>query len=365
MLEFGFQEEPEDLSILIKDEEDNDVDIADFVTNLNIKLGTKVNTFQGNSAGNKVMVTDENGNIIPITGVVMNQAEREKLAAITNPLLLKGILQSYEALYLVENPQQGWCYLIPFKENGDNIFKEYMYTNNRWELLGNFNLDLLLQYFSGIGTEIDLNRNVNVKYNPDTMEIDENNRLKAKTPSKISDIPTSPSTRIECKTGKIEAYGKWYGGRYWNEDLQGIYALTIGNGTGVNDLSEALTLTWDGTSWTLQDVTCGGTKGNPLHSLSNKLDKQAIINNIVFDFGENADTITYINARSLPITFKSVISDNIATLTLITSNSSIVLTSNNITTITIAAGAKIQLVIQRTTENQSATCGITYSYNLN
>lgn len=179
-LEFGF-EEKDDIRILMKDSEGNEIDITDYVANLNQEVAKKVNIFQGSSAGNKVMATDAQGNVTNVAGVVMNQSEREKLAAMTNPMLLKGIVESYEALYQIANPQVGWIYLVPFLENGENIHKEYVYTdNNRWELLGNFNLNMIQHYYSGTATEIDNAHNVNILFNPDTFEVDSNNRLNIK-----------------------------------------------------------------------------------------------------------------------------------------------------------------------------------------
>lgn len=180
LLEFGF-EEKDDIRILMKDSEGNEIDITDYVANLNQEVAKKVNIFQGSNAGNKVMVTDAQGNVTNVAGVVMNQNEREKLAAMTNPMLLKGIVESYEALYQIANPQVGWIYLVPFLENGENIHKEYVYTdNNRWELLGNFNLNMIQHYYSGTATEIDNAHNVNILFNPDTFEVDGNNRLNIK-----------------------------------------------------------------------------------------------------------------------------------------------------------------------------------------
>ena len=180
LLEFGF-EEKDDIRILMKDSEGNEIDITDYVANLNQEVAKKVNIFQGSNAGNKVMVTDAQGNVTHVAGVVMNQNEREKLAAMTNPMLLKGIVESYEALYQIANPQVGWTYLVPFLENGENIHKEYVYTaSNRWELIGNFNMNMIQHYYSGKATEIDNAHNVNILFNPDTFEVDSLNRLNIK-----------------------------------------------------------------------------------------------------------------------------------------------------------------------------------------
>ena len=223
MLPFNF-EEKDDIRIFVKDEEGNDVDITEYVATINSKLADKVNTFQGATNGNKVMITDPQGNVTTVAGVVMNQSEREKLASLTNPMLLKGVLESYEALYQVENPQAGWCYLVPFAENGENTHKEFVYTsNNRWELLGNFNLNLIQQYYSGVATEIDNNHNINVKYNPDVFEIDEHNRLNIKDFSYVRKC----TQESEINTVEIGSIFHWQG----NDNQSIIVEDTNGNQT--------------------------------------------------------------------------------------------------------------------------------------
>ena len=191
MLPFNF-EEKDDIRIFVKDEEGNDVDITEYVAALNNKLADKVNTFQGATNGNKVMITDPQGNITTVEGVVMNISEREKLASLTNPVLLKGIINSYEALYQVENPQVGWCYYVRFANGeNDNIYEEYVYTaDHGWELFGHFNASAIPQYFGGTATEINNTFHVNLKYDPDVFEVDAQNRLKLKDLSYVAKCKT-------------------------------------------------------------------------------------------------------------------------------------------------------------------------------
>ena len=190
MLSFGF-EEKDDVRIFMKDDEGNDIDITEYVMSIKDKLADKVNVFQGSNNVNKVLVTDASGNVTVVDGVVMNSNERNKLASITNPMILKGILNSYEALYQVDNPQVGWCYLVTFNGENDNIYKEYVYTaDSRWELLGNFNASVLPQYFGGTSTNVDNSNRVNLQFDPDTFEIDRQNRLSIKDLSYV----------VKCKT---------------------------------------------------------------------------------------------------------------------------------------------------------------------
>ena len=190
MLPFNF-EEKDDIRIFLKDDQGNDIDITDYVAALNAKLGDKVNKFQGATNANKVVVTDPSGNITVVDGVVMNINERNKLASLTNPLLLKGVLNTYEELYQVQSPQVGWCYLVRFAGENDNIYKEYAYTaEDKWELFGNFNASIIPQYLSGVAVEIDGNLNVNLKYNPDVFEVDAQNRLKLKDLSYVAKCKT-------------------------------------------------------------------------------------------------------------------------------------------------------------------------------
>ena len=435
LLQFGFDDIGE-AHIFIKDEEGNEIDITEYVVSLKTQIDGKVNIFQGSTQGNKVMITDPQGNITTVAGVVMNQAERDKLANLSNPMLLKGILNSYEALYQVSNPQVGWCYLVPFAGENDNIYKEYVYTaNNEWEVLGNFNASVIPQYLSGTATEVDNLNQINLKYDEDVFSVDSNNRLKLKdlsyvakcktlaeinalsvgdtfhwqgandqtivtvdpdgtptyikygyfykkgenstiqrinkdsavgenTDSQIVDNPTSPNTRVKTTENDIQAFGKLYLGRHWQNDNAAVNAITVGAGTSSNDKANIATLTWDGTAWVVGDVTCGGTAANPQHRLSNKLDKQAIINNFVLDYSDNAEVISYVNARNLAISLKSMVLNNIAQITLIQGNTSTIITNNNIQSLTINANTAVKFVITRTTENQAASCGITYSYQL-
>ena len=353
LLQFGFDNIGE-AHIFIKDGEGNEIDITEYVVSLKTQIDGKVNIFQGSTQGNKVMITDPQGNITTVAGVVMNQAEREKLASLNYPILLKSILNSYEALYQVENPQVGWCYLVPIVGNdNDNIYKEYVYTaEQRWEPLGDFNASAIPQYLSGIAIEVDNSNHINLKYDEDVFEIGSNNRLKLKdlsyvakcktlaeinalsvgdtfhwqgandqnivtidpdgtqtyikygyfykkgenstiqrinkdsavgenTDSQIVDNPTSPNTSVKTTENDIQAFGKLYLGRHWQNDNAAVNAITVGAGTSSNDKANIATLTWNGTFWVLQDVTCGGTVGSPAHRLSEKVNSQDVRNIVV------------------------------------------------------------------------------------
>lgn len=224
LLEFNF-EEKDDIRIFIKDDEGNDVDITDYVAELKTQLGTKVNTFQGATNGNKVMITDPQGNITTVEGVVMNISEREKLASLTNPVLLKGIINSYEALYQVENPQVGWCYYVRFANGeNDNLYEEYVYTaDHGWELFGHFNASAIPQYVGGTATEIDNTFHVNLKYDPDVFEVDEHNRLNIKDFSYVRKC----TQESEINTVEIGSIFHWQG----NDNQSIIVEDTNGNQT--------------------------------------------------------------------------------------------------------------------------------------
>lgn len=208
MLSFNL-EEKDDIRIFVKDEEGNDIDITEYVATINSKLADKVNTFQGATNGNKVMITDPQGNITTVEGVVMNISEREKLASLTNPVLLKGIINSYEALYQVENPQVGWCYYVRFANGeNDNLYEEYVYTaDHGWELFGHFNASAIPQYVGGTATEIDNTFHVNLKYDPDVFEVDEHNRLNIKDFSYVRKC----TQESEINTVEIGSIFHWQG----------------------------------------------------------------------------------------------------------------------------------------------------------
>ena len=177
LLQFGFDDTGES-HIFIKDDEGNEIDITEYVASLKTQIDGKVNIFQGSTNANKVLVTDPQGNVSTVSGVVMNAEERSKLAAMTNVVILKGILNSYEALYQIDNPQGGWCYFV---KKDDNKYDVYVYTEEqRWQPLGQLDADKIPQYLGGVATEIDTNYRVNLLFNPDNFEIDEQNRLKLK-----------------------------------------------------------------------------------------------------------------------------------------------------------------------------------------
>lgn len=191
LLEFGFEEQGEQ-SFIMQDSEGNNIDITQYINSLNTEIAKKVNIFQGSNSANRVVITDPQGNITTVEGVVMNSAEREKLANLNNIMLLKGILNSYEALYQVDNPQVGWCYYVKF-DNGenDNVYEEYVYTaDHGWEMFGHFNADKIPQYLGGSAVDIDNRYRVNIKYDPDLFEIDGDNRLRLRDLSYVAKCST-------------------------------------------------------------------------------------------------------------------------------------------------------------------------------
>lgn len=197
LLPFGF-DDTGDVKLYIKDEEGNEIDITEYVSTLKTQIDGKVNIFQGLTNGNKVVVTDQSGNITTVNGVVMNEAERQKLAAMTNVMLLKGIVDSYEALYQVANPQIGWCYYVRTSSSGEDIYEEYVYTDNqRWELLGHFNASQLPMYYGGTATVIDRNYRINLQFDTNIFEVDNQNRLTIKNLPSISGNNLTAGNGIE------------------------------------------------------------------------------------------------------------------------------------------------------------------------
>jgi hypothetical protein len=89
--------------------------------------------------------------------------------------------------------------------------------------------------------------------------------------NKIQDSESSPHTSVETTTTSIEAYGSLHAGRYGLADSNGVNAFQVGNGIDSQNLSNIHELTWNGTSWTKQDVTCGGTAANPTKLLSRSM----------------------------------------------------------------------------------------------
>lgn len=87
----------------------------------------------------------------------------------------------------------------------------------------------------------------------------------------IQSAATNPATSVICTSTAIEAYGAMHAGRYGQDDQQGVNAFQVGNGIDSQNKSNIHELTWNGTSWTKQDVSCGGTAANPTHRLSNKV----------------------------------------------------------------------------------------------
>ena len=122
----------QDLSILVEDESGELVDIAELVEKLQAKINSKLTIDFGPDGKNKVLITDADGKVTIIDGVVMTMQEREKLASLTSPMILKGIKNTRAEIEAVPNPEPGWVYFLP---EGD-MFLEYCYVGGAWEMIG-------------------------------------------------------------------------------------------------------------------------------------------------------------------------------------------------------------------------------------
>lgn len=80
---------------------------------------------------------------------------------------------------------------------------------------------------------------------------------------------TDGSSNIELTGSKIEQWGQIIMGHYWSSPSNDN-AVIVGSGD-YDNRENIHELTWNGTSWTKQDVSCGGTAANPTHRLSNKV----------------------------------------------------------------------------------------------
>jgi hypothetical protein len=61
--------------------------------------------------------------------------EKQKLASIQNPMLMKGRVDTVADLANVQDPQPGWVYLVGLATATE--FEEYTYTlDNKWEYIG-------------------------------------------------------------------------------------------------------------------------------------------------------------------------------------------------------------------------------------
>lgn len=72
---------------------------------------------------------------------IFTQADRLKLDSLTNPILLKGRVDSYGDLQKIKNPETGWLYFVG--EENDKSFAEYIFTESgAWEYVGDNSIDL-------------------------------------------------------------------------------------------------------------------------------------------------------------------------------------------------------------------------------
>lgn len=83
LLKSGFQRKYSAKELLtIKGENGEDIDLIELILSLADQMGKKLNIFLGEGNKAKILVTDAQGNITVVVGVVMQQAEREKLESL-------------------------------------------------------------------------------------------------------------------------------------------------------------------------------------------------------------------------------------------------------------------------------------------
>ena len=83
LLKSGFQRKYSAKELLtIKGENGEDIDLIELILSLAEQMTGKLNIFLGKGNKQKILVTDAQGNIVVAVGVVMQQAEREKLASL-------------------------------------------------------------------------------------------------------------------------------------------------------------------------------------------------------------------------------------------------------------------------------------------
>lgn len=74
-------------------------------------------------------------------GVIFTEEDKAKLDSLTNPILLKGRVNTKEELEEIPNPETGWLYFVGSKDAGN--FAEYIYTDGKkWEYIGDNSIDL-------------------------------------------------------------------------------------------------------------------------------------------------------------------------------------------------------------------------------
>ena len=122
----------QEFNLFITDESGEKIDIIDAVERLQTAINSKVDIDFGPKGRNRILITDNDGKVTIIEGVVMSMQEREKLSSLANSMLLKGVKSSLAEIETTPNPQNGWVFLLP---SGDT-FLQYCYCDNRWQLIG-------------------------------------------------------------------------------------------------------------------------------------------------------------------------------------------------------------------------------------
>lgn len=134
LLRTGFQTDNDVSDIKFVNPDGSEISISELLTNLINDIDSKVDIFQGEGNENKVVITNAQGEITTISGVVMSESERKKLALLTNSMILKGVKASEEQVKLTPNPEIGWVFFVPTA--GGNNYVQYCYCESGWEKIG-------------------------------------------------------------------------------------------------------------------------------------------------------------------------------------------------------------------------------------
>lgn len=74
-------------------------------------------------------------------GVIFTEADKEKLDSLTNPILLKGRVDTKKELEKIPDPETGWLYFVG--SESDVEFAEYIFSEaGKWEFIGLNNVNL-------------------------------------------------------------------------------------------------------------------------------------------------------------------------------------------------------------------------------
>ena len=101
------------------------------------------------------------------------------------------------------------------------------------------------------------------------------------TGSLVSGIYNTSVGDAQTVIGRFNSYQEFtetiadFGGNTFYYD---DYAFIIGNGTGINNRSNAFSVLWNGTAWAQNDVLCGNTPSDPVHMLTQKYDYRNLEN---------------------------------------------------------------------------------------